>query len=83
MEIIKSDEELNKYMHEAVHVSNNHPVLIDSYLTGRECEIDALSDGKDVYFQESLNTSKDQEFIQGILWQSIRHKIFLKMFKNK
>jgi Carbamoylphosphate synthase large subunit (split gene in MJ) len=25
MEIIKSDEELNKYMKEAVHVSNNHP----------------------------------------------------------
>ncbi len=48
MEIIKSDEELNKYMAAAVHVSNNHPVLIDSYLTGRECEIDALSDGENV-----------------------------------
>ena len=48
MEIIKSDEELNKYMKEAVHVSNHHPVLIDSYLTGRECEIDALSDGENV-----------------------------------
>ena len=48
MEIIKSDAELNKYMKEAVHVSNNHPVLIDSYLTGRECEIDALSDGENV-----------------------------------
>jgi len=48
MEIVRSDEELDKYMHEAVHVSNDHPVLIDTYLTGRECEIDALSDGKDV-----------------------------------
>lgn len=48
MEIVRSDEELDKYMHEAVHVSNNHPVLIDTYLTGRECEIDALSDGKNV-----------------------------------
>lgn len=48
MEIVRSDQELDKYMHEAVHVSNDHPVLIDTYLTGRECEIDALSDGKDV-----------------------------------
>ncbi|MGQ2376485.1 carbamoyl-phosphate synthase large subunit [Companilactobacillus zhachilii] len=48
MEIVRSDEELNKYMHEAVHVSNDHPVLIDTYLTGRECEIDALSDGENV-----------------------------------
>ena len=48
MEIVRSDEELDKYMHEAVHVSNDHPVLIDTYLTGRECEIDALSDGENV-----------------------------------
>lgn len=48
MEIIKSDEQLHKYVTEAVHVSNNHPVLIDRYLTGRECDVDALSDGEKV-----------------------------------
>ncbi len=48
MEILKSDQELENYIIEAVQVSRNHPVLIDRYLTGRECEVDALSDGKDV-----------------------------------
>ncbi len=48
MQIIKSDQELKRYLAEAVHVSRNHPVLIDRYLVGRECEVDALSDGKQV-----------------------------------
>lgn len=48
MEILKSDEQLKLYVKEAVHVSNNHPVLIDRYLTGRECDVDALSDGTNV-----------------------------------
>ncbi|HLR38261.1 MAG TPA: carbamoyl-phosphate synthase large subunit [Chitinophagaceae bacterium] len=48
MEILKHEGELEQYMTEAVHVSRNRPVLIDQYLTGRECEVDALSDGTDV-----------------------------------
>lgn len=48
MEILKHEGELEVYMKEAVQVSRNHPVLIDRYLTGRECEVDALSDGKNV-----------------------------------
>lgn len=48
MQIIKSDQQLKRYMEEAVQVSRNHPVLIDRYLLGQECEVDALSDGKEV-----------------------------------
>ena len=32
----------------AVKASPDHPVLVDSYLVGSECEVDAISDGKDV-----------------------------------
>ncbi|WP_105956562.1 carbamoyl-phosphate synthase large subunit [Apilactobacillus quenuiae] len=45
MEIVNSDDELNHYMHNAVKVSNDHPVLIDSYLLGSEAEVDVISDG--------------------------------------
>lgn len=50
MEIVHDDAQLERYIREAVVVSGNSPVLIDGYLSGAiEVDIDALSDGKDVY----------------------------------
>lgn len=48
MEIVANDDELKDYMQRAVKVSNDHPVLIDSYLEGQEAEVDVLSDGETV-----------------------------------
>jgi carbamoyl-phosphate synthase large subunit len=48
MEIVSNPDELTDYMGRAVQVSNDHPVLIDSYLTGSEAELDVLSDGETV-----------------------------------
>ncbi len=48
MEIVYQEEELLHYMKHAVKVNPDHPVLIDRYLTGKEIEVDAISDGKDV-----------------------------------
>ncbi|BDZ31637.1 carbamoyl-phosphate synthase large subunit [Lactiplantibacillus brownii] len=48
MEIVKKQADLDYYMHNAVKVSHDHPVLIDSYLVGKECEVDAICDGKTV-----------------------------------
>ncbi|MEW6036054.1 MAG: carbamoyl-phosphate synthase large subunit [Candidatus Micrarchaeota archaeon] len=49
MEIVRSDEELRRYMHEAVEVSGKRPVLIDRYIDNAiECEVDAVSDGTEV-----------------------------------
>lgn len=49
MEIVYHEEELLRYMETAVKVNPKHPVLVDRYLTGKELEVDAISDGKDVY----------------------------------
>ena len=50
MEIIYNDEELKKYMHEAVRVSNEAPVLLDHFLDKAiEVDVDAVSDGKEVF----------------------------------
>ncbi|CAM4163129.1 carbamoyl phosphate synthase large subunit [Streptococcus penaeicida] len=48
MEIVENKSDLQAYMRTAVKASPDHPVLIDSYILGRECEVDAISDGKDV-----------------------------------
>lgn len=48
MEIVENEDDLRSYMRTAVKVSPEHPVLVDSYILGRECEVDAISDGTDV-----------------------------------
>ena len=50
MEIVHDMEGLNRYMKEAVKVSGDSPVLIDSYLKdATEIDVDALSDGSQVH----------------------------------
>ena len=46
MEIVENAEDLQRYMKTAVKASPEHPVLIDSYIVGKECEVDAISDGE-------------------------------------
>jgi len=49
MEIVHDDEDLKRYMREAVKVSNDSPVLLDRFLNDAiEVDVDALADGKDV-----------------------------------
>ena len=50
MEIVHDTAQLERYISEAVVVSGSSPVLIDSYLRDAiEVDVDALSDGKDVF----------------------------------
>ncbi|MCI1283734.1 MAG: carbamoyl-phosphate synthase large subunit [Lacticaseibacillus songhuajiangensis] len=44
MEIVRDEAELRDYIDRAVSISNEHPVLIDSYLTGQEAEVDVIAD---------------------------------------
>ncbi|BFQ95966.1 carbamoyl-phosphate synthase large subunit [Enterococcus cecorum] len=48
MEIVQNQADLEDYMENAVKASPEHPVLVDRYLVGKECEVDAISDGKNV-----------------------------------
>ena len=50
MEIVRDMDHLRRYIREAVVVSGDSPVLLDSYLSGAvEVDVDALSDGKTVH----------------------------------
>ena len=49
MEIVHEQKDLERYMREAVKVSNDSPVLLDRFLNdATEVDVDALADGKDV-----------------------------------
>ena len=49
MEIVYSESELNRYMNDAVKVSNDSPVLLDHFLSAAvEMDVDAVCDGEQV-----------------------------------
>ncbi len=50
MEIVYNGAELRRYVNEAVELTEKKPILIDKYLDNAiECEVDAISDGKNVF----------------------------------
>lgn len=48
MQVVYNEEELLTYFNSALKFSDEHPVLIDQYIEGKEVELDAISDGEDV-----------------------------------
>ena len=49
MRIINDEDALKSFMKEVISFDSEHPVLIDKYIYGIEAEVDAISDGKDVF----------------------------------
>ena len=49
MHIVYDRKQLEPILREAVALNRKHPVLIDKYILGRECEVDAVSDGREVF----------------------------------
>ena len=49
MQLVNNTQELQKYLNEAVEVSNSKPILLDSYLTDAiEVDVDVVSDGENI-----------------------------------
>lgn len=49
MHIVYDEDSLVPILSEAVKINKKHPVLIDKYILGKECEVDAVCDGTDVF----------------------------------
>ncbi|MBR1576192.1 MAG: carbamoyl-phosphate synthase large subunit [Bacteroidales bacterium] len=49
MMIVGNEETLRHYLHNAVEINENSPVLVDKYIMGKETEVDAICDGEDVF----------------------------------
>ena len=48
MEIVYGQAELEEYLNQNADVTGSHPILVDAYLEGAECEVDAICDGERV-----------------------------------
>ena len=49
MQIVSNQKALEKYLKTAVEINKKQPVLVDKYIIGKELEVDAVCDGKDVF----------------------------------
>ncbi|MBR0422470.1 MAG: carbamoyl-phosphate synthase large subunit, partial [Clostridia bacterium] len=49
MQIVANEEQLRRYLREAVEIDADKPVLVDHYIQGKEVEVDAICDGRDVF----------------------------------
>ncbi|MBE6758111.1 MAG: carbamoyl-phosphate synthase large subunit [Ruminococcaceae bacterium] len=49
MQIVANEEQLRHYLKTAVEIDEDKPVLVDKYIQGKEVEIDAICDGRDVF----------------------------------
>ena len=65
MEIVYTKDELEEYLQDHVDIATDHPILVDDYLDGRECDVDAICDGKDVPFTRYYGTHRTR-------WCSLR-----------
>lgn len=49
MQIVAKEEALRHYLKTAVKIDEDKPVLVDKYIRGKEVEVDAICDGKQVF----------------------------------
>ena len=49
MQIVANEQQLRQYLKTAVEVDVDKPVLVDKYIIGKEIEVDAICDGRDVF----------------------------------
>ena len=49
MQIVSGEEQLRHYLKTAVEIDADKPVLVDKYIIGKEVEIDAICDGRNVF----------------------------------
>ncbi|MBQ3057316.1 MAG: ATP-grasp domain-containing protein, partial [Clostridia bacterium] len=49
MQIVANEDQLRHYLKTAVEIDEDKPVLVDKYISGKEVEVDAICDGRDVF----------------------------------
>ena len=49
MQIVSNEKQLRHYLKTAVEIDEDKPVLVDKYIVGKEVEVDAICDGRDVF----------------------------------
>lgn len=64
MQIVGNEEALRYYLENAVKIDEKQPVLVDKYIVGKELEVDAVCDGKDVFVPGIMELVEKRVFIR-------------------
>ena len=49
MQLVANEDQLRRYLKTAVEIDEDKPVLVDHYIRGKEVEVDAICDGRNVF----------------------------------
>lgn len=83
METVYNQEELQQYLQQNASITADHPILIDAYLEGRECEVDAICDGKDVLIPGIMEHIEHAGVHSGDSMAVYPHNILMMTLNNK
>ena len=72
MEIAYEEKNVREYMRIIGRAKQEHPILIDKYMVGKELEVDAVCDGEDIRFPESWSTSNGRASTRATAFPYIR-----------
>lgn len=76
MEIVYGQAELEDYLNQNADVTGSHPILVDAYLEGAECEVDAICDGERVLLPGIMEHIEHAGVHPGIRWPFTRRNHF-------
>ncbi len=74
MHIAFNDDEIVEFIDTINQIAQDHPILIDKYLMGKEIEVDAVCDGTDILIRVSWSISSVPVYIPETVFLYIRHR---------
>ena len=74
MKIAFNDDEIEEFIGIINRIAQDHPILVDKYLQGKEIEVDAVCDGTDILIRVSWSISREPVSIRETVFPSIRHR---------
>ncbi len=76
MQIAMNDKDIVEFMAMINRYRQEHPILVDKYLMGKEIEVDAVCDGENILIPELWSTLSVPVFIPVTVSPFIRHRRF-------
>ncbi len=74
MEIAYNDKDVKEFMEIITRTVQEHPILVDKYMMGKEIEVDAICDGEEILIPGIMNTLKEQVFTQATVYLYTLHR---------
>ncbi len=82
MEIAYNDRNIMEFMRIINRTVQEHPILVDKYLMGREVEVDGIFDGEDILIPASWSTWSARASIRGTASRFIRPSMWRRSIKR-